>query len=110
MNKKLFAILAICMLFGACGKSKKKMSGQDSVDVKDFISFFDEASLPIVITDSVLKQKNSDSTLISDTIINQFIGDTIFQALYGEEIPKIYAMGRFKNPDAETYLLLKTKG
>lgn len=110
MNKKLLAILAICMLFAACGKGKKKMSGQDAVDVKDFIGFFDGASLPMIITDSLLKQKNSDSTLVSDTIINQFIGDTIFQPLYGKEIPKTYAMGRFKNPDAETYLLLKTQG
>ena len=86
------------------------MSGQESVDVKDFIGFFDTVSLPLTITDSLLKTKNTDSTLISDTVINQFIGDTIFREQYGNEIPKTYAIGRFKNADAETYLLLKTRG
>jgi hypothetical protein len=110
MNKLLLSVLVVCLLFVFCGRNKKTMSGTEAVDVKEFIAFFDNISLPLVITDSLLKKKNTDSTLISDTIINQFIGDTIFASLYGKEIPKIYAMGRFKNKDAETYLLLKTKG
>lgn len=95
----------------ACGgKNKKRMSGQEAVDVKDFIEFFDKISLPVTISDSVLKKKYGDSTLISDTVINQFVGDTIFNGLYGKEKPKVYEIGRFKNADQETYLLLKTKG
>jgi len=110
MNKIPLVILAICLLMAGCGKNKKKMSGQDAVDIKDFIEFFDELSLPVILSDSLLKKKNTDSSFISDTIMNQFIGDTIFNDLYGKEKPKTYAIGRFKNMDAETYLIIKTKG
>lgn len=111
MRRLAVCFLALAILLTACGKNKKKMSGQDEVDISDFIEFFDKVSLPVTITDTLLNKKNNDSTLISDTIFNQFVGDTIFQPLYGKRTPKIYALGRFRNgDDAETYLLLKTAG
>lgn len=111
MTRLPVLLLAAALLLFSCGKSKKKMSGQDTVDVKDFIEFFDPITLPLTITDSVLKQKDNDSTMISDTVFAQFAADTIFNSLYGKHKPKIYALGRFKNgDDAETYLLVKAKG
>jgi hypothetical protein len=109
---KRFAVCFIALAFLlACGKNKKKMSGQEAVEISDFIEFFDKVSLPLTITDTLLGKKETDSTLISDTIFNQFVGDTIFQTLYGKRKPKIYALGRFRNgDDAETYLLIKTRG
>lgn len=109
MNKLLIVLFACGCMLAACG-GKKKMSGKDSVDVNDFIEFFDEIKLPVTLADSVLKKKYSDSLLISDTILSQFAGDTIFHTSYGKEKPKLYAIGRFKNADQETYLLLKAKG
>ena len=111
MKKFAVCLIVFAFLLAACGKNKKKMSGQEVVEVKDFIDFFDKSSLPITISDTLLRKKESDSTLISDTIFNQFVGDSIFQPLYEKRKPKIYAIGRFRNgEDAETYLLIKTKG
>lgn len=109
MKKILLVVFVFSTMLAACGgKSKKMMSGEESVDIKDFISFFDEIKLPLTLSDSILKMKNNDSTLIGDTIIKQFFGDTIFHDLYGKKKPKVYAYGRFRNEDQETYLLLKT--
>ena len=110
MRKIIVFLLASLILLAACGKNKKKMSGQELVEISDFIEFFDEVKLPLLITDTLLSKKGSDSTLISDTIFNQFVGDTIFEPLYGNRKPKIYALGRFSNGKAETYLLIKTRG
>lgn len=86
------------------------MTGDETVTVTDFIDFFDPVKLPITLSDSSLKKKASDSALIGNAIFNQFIGDSIFVPIYGKEKPKVYALGRFKNEDAETYLLLGVKG
>src|SRR5689334_987205 len=107
MKRFAVCLIAFALLLVACGKNKKKMSGKEQVDISDFIEFFDQVSLPLTLTDSILHRTESDSTLISDTIFNQFVGDTIFQPLYGKRVPKIYAIGRFRNGnDAETYLLV----
>lgn len=111
MKRLLLLIIPVLALAMACGKGKKKMSGDESVNIRDFIEFFDKVQLPLALTDSILSHKDNDSTLISDTIFRQFAGDTIFTDLYGKRKPKIYAIGRFRNgKDAETYLLIKTKG
>jgi hypothetical protein len=111
MKKIQWLLLPLIFLALACGKGKKIMNGQETVDIKDFIAFFDEIKLPLVITDSLLKAKAGDSTQISDTVFAQFVSDTVFTDIYGRKKPKIFALGRFKNgKDAETYLLISTKG
>jgi hypothetical protein len=111
MNKMFLSALVMLCLACAIGcKGKKDMSGNEEVSVSDFIDFFTDVKLPITLTDSSLKKKPNDSALISNTVFNQFIGDTIFDNLYGKEKPKIYALGKFKNEEAETYLILGAKG
>jgi hypothetical protein len=104
----IFSVLAI--LLAACsGKSKKKMSGEEEITAQDFVEFFDEVTLPITLTDSILQKKNNDSALISYAVFKQFVPDSIIQQVYGKAEPKIYAYGRFRNKEEETYLLIKTR-
>ena len=105
----LFSVLAI-LVAGCSGKSKKKMSGEEEITARDFVEFFYEVKLPISLTDSILEKKNSDSALISYAVFKQFVPDSIIQEVYGTAEPKIYAYGRFRNKEEETYLLIKTKG
>lgn len=86
------------------------MSGEESVSMNDFVSFFDEIKLPVTISDSILKKPVNDSNKIGVAVWNQFIGDSIFSSFYGVEKPAIYAIGRFRNQEEETYLLVRTQG
>ena len=106
----LMLFIAAAFMFACKGKGKKNMSGDATVDMGDLIEFFDPVKLPVNYTDSVLKGKNTDSTLISHTIFNQFIGDSVLQKAYGKDKPKIYAVSRFQNEAAETYLVFKAIG
>jgi len=104
----LFSLLAI-LGAGCSGKSKKKMTGDEEITARDFVEFFDEVKLPITLTDSILEKKNNDSSLISNAVFKQFVPDSIIQGVYGKAEPKIYAYGRFRNKEEETYLLIKTR-
>lgn len=111
MQKIPVLLLGICVMLAACeGKSKKNMSGNGEVAVDDFIAFFSPQTLPLSITDSVLKVKSDDSARISLQIFHRFVQDTIFQNVYGKDTPRIYQAGRFGDKEKETYLLVKTSG
>ncbi len=107
----LLLLLASSMLLSACkGHSKKSMKGDEEVTIDDFVSFFDELALPFAFTDTLLSAKGNDSVLIDYKVFSGFMGDTLLNKDYKKEKPKIYAIGRFRNGKAETYLLLRTKG
>lgn len=112
--KQLSLLASVCCMMAlltACnGSHKKSMKGDEEVTVKDFVAFFDPVKLPISFTDTIFKNKLTDSARIEYKVFTQMLGDTILKPLYKKEKPKIYAMGQFKNGDAETYLLLQTKG
>jgi hypothetical protein len=106
-----FCLFLLLLTALACGKKQKKsMSGDENVSLQDFVSFFDEIKLPYGFGDTLLQKKPRDSSLISQRIFNQFIGDSIFTTLYKKEKPTIHAMGAFRNKEEETYLLLRTGG
>jgi hypothetical protein len=110
MKKLLLSFIVISMFLISCKDKKKDMSGNEEVSISDFIEFFTDVNIPITLDESNLKRKPNDSALISNSVFNQFIGDTIFNSVYGSEKPKIYALGKFRNEEAETYLLIGAKG
>ena len=86
------------------------MTGTDEVSLLEFVDFFDDLKLPLTFYDSILNKKPNDSLLIGHPVLKKYISDTVFAGVYGKEIPKVYAIGKFKNQAFETYLLLATKG
>lgn len=78
------------------------------VEVKDFIAFFPDVTLPFKITDSSLLKKQTDSAIIGYKVFTQFVPDSIFRKDFGKSLkPVLYSLGRTKEKGRETYLFVK---
>lgn len=110
MNVKSgLTVLIIVFLLAACGSKKKpSMSGEDPVEIGDFIESFTETQLPFTISDSSLSRKPKDSMLIAYTIFTQFVPDSILIKMFGKGAkPKIYPLGRITEKSKGHYMFLK---
>lgn len=104
------AILFIAAALYACNSHQKKsMRGDEEVTMQDFVDFFDDITLPYGFTDTIFTQPLSDSSRIDYAVFTRFLPDSMLTPLYKKEKPKIYALGKFRNGDAESYLLFKAK-
>lgn len=107
-QKTLWLLLAFGILLGCKQKKKISLSGDDPVEVSDFIEFFQPVQLSYQLADTVLPKKDNDSLLISYKIFTQFVPDSVLTKVFGKGVkPKIYAMGKAIVPNAETYLFVK---
>ena len=109
--KGQFRWLVLMVLFGllACnGKKKVVLSGDEPVDIKDFIESFQTLDLPYQIADTSVSKKKSDTSLISYKVFTHLVPDTVLSKVFGKgEKPKIYPMGRIAAPEQGTYLFVK---
>ena len=106
---KRFAILFSSIVLLAACKHKKEvsLSGDEPVEVGDFINFFQSAELPLQFSDSVLQKKEKDSLLISYKVFTQFVPDSILSKAFGKGTKyKIYPIGKVSG-GSETYLFSK---
>lgn len=112
MPRFFLLLLALFVLAGGCKKKKKvSLSGDDLVDARDFMEFFQPVKLPFYYADSNLRKtkKENDTFLISYKVFTHIIPDTVISKVYGKGVkPKIYAMGKAEGPAKEKYLLIKT--
>ena len=98
--------LFFIILLAACKSKKTSLSGDEPVEVADFIEFFPDTKLPYQPADSVLLKKEKDSLLISYKVFTQFVPDSILSQVFGKTVkPKIYPLA--KNKGDETYLFAK---
>lgn len=104
---KKFGLLFLWMVLVAGCKSKKaSLSGDEPVEVSDFIDFFPDTRLPFQVADSNLLKREKDSLLISHSVFTQFVPDSILSNFFGKNVkPRIFPMG--KNRADETYLFVK---
>lgn len=107
----LFRKCCLCVLsmivMVSCKSKKPSLSGEDPVEVSDFIEFFPATELPYQVADSTLLRKEKDSLLISYKVFTQFVPDSILTEAMGKTTKvKIYPLARI-NGD-ETYLIAKT--
>jgi hypothetical protein len=104
-------LLLVLVLIGLidCKRHKKpSLSGEDPVEVSDFIEFFPIAPA-FQFTEKDLDKKDKDSLLISYKVFTQFVPDTLLAKNFGRGIrPKIYSMVRVQVPKEENYLFVKT--
>jgi len=109
LKQFLLLLLGALLLAGCKPKKKPILSGEDPVEVSDFIEFFQPLSLSYQVGDTILDKKDKDSLLISYKIFTEFVPDSVLRKVFGKGIkPKIYAIGKAAVPKAETYLLVKT--
>lgn len=108
MNKFLVIFLVIILIAGCKNKKKTTLSDNDTVELADFVDFFPELKLPILMDDSVLLRKETDSSSIGYKILTQFVPDSLILNDFGAGVkPKIYPIGKVVIKDFETYLFLK---
>ncbi len=108
--KKFTLLLFIFALMTGCRHKKKvSLSGEEPVEVSDFIEYFRPLPLSYQVGDTLFSKKGKDTLLISYKIFTQFVPDSILSKIFGKETkPKIYALGKAEVPGAETYLFVKT--
>ena len=100
-----FLLIALILML-ACKSKKTNLSGEELVEVGDFIEFFPDVKLPFLVADSNLLKKENDSLLISYKVFSQFVPDSVTTSIFGKNVkPKIYPMG--KAVGTEQYLFAK---
>jgi hypothetical protein len=108
MNRFLLVLCALAWIAAGCKDNKKvSLTGEEPVEVTDFIEFFPEVQLPFIVSDTTLLKKVSDSLLIAYSVFTQFIPDSILNKDFNKARPKIYPLGRVKEKGKETYLFAK---
>ncbi len=68
---------------------------------------FSRGSVALYILGYLLYAKTDDSLLISADIFNEFTPDSILNASFGTEKPKLYAIGKFSEKEGTVYLMSK---
>ncbi len=112
MILRRFSIVLLLILLVSSCKDKKKtvLTGEEPVEVGDFIGSFQKLNLPFQYGDTSFLhiKKENDSFLINSKIFSQFVPDSILQSLFGKHSkPKIYSIGKVETKGAETYLFIR---
>ena len=104
--RKYSLFLFFLVWVAGCKSKKASLSGDEPVDISDFIEFFPDTQLPYHVADSTLLRREKDSLLISYTVFTQFVPDSVLSQVFGKAVkPKIYPLA--KNKGGETYLFAK---
>ncbi|MFI5186635.1 MAG: hypothetical protein ACHQF0_07925 [Chitinophagales bacterium] len=99
----------VLILSGCSHKKKVSLSGEEPVDISDFIKTFEPLSLPYQIADTSVVKKTDDTLLISHKVLNHFIPDSVLYRILGKtERSKMYPLGRISSSDGGTYIFIKT--
>lgn len=106
---KYFLLLFCAAGIVACKSGKKPpLSGEEPVEVSDFIAFFPAVKLPYELADTSLLRKDSDSLLISHKVFTQFVPDSLLTPVFEKNNkPRIYPLGKVEVKSGETYLFSK---
>jgi len=103
----LFGVLLVSLL--SCHYKKKvSLSGDEPVDIRDFIKTFEPLNLPYQLADTSVAKKEEDTLMVSHKLIAQFVPDSALERVISREVKqKLYPLGRVEASDGGTYLLLK---
>lgn len=104
---RYFLLLLLLAGLAGCKSKKKSLTGEDLVEISDFIDFFPVVDLPWQFADTSLLKKQTDSLLIGYNVFTQFVPDSIVTGVFGKNAkPRIYTMGKAEAKN-ETYLFVK---
>jgi len=106
---RLLVLIPVFSLLACNSKKKVILSGDEPIDIKDFIESFQSLDLPYQVADTSVSKKRTDTALISYKVFTHLVPDTVLSKVFGkDEKPKIYPMGRVAAPEQGTYLFVKT--
>ena len=104
---RILLFLFVIIILACKHKKKISLSGEEPVNIKDFIESFQPVSLPYQVLDSEVTRKKTDTLLISYKVFTSLVPDSILNKAFGKgERPKIYPIARIKS-DQGNYLLIK---
>ncbi|HXB06586.1 MAG TPA: hypothetical protein VNW04_05715 [Puia sp.] len=106
---KYLLLIALPVLMVSCKDKKVSLAVNDEkVNIADFLAFFQPMKLPYQVTDTILKRKEPEASLINGKLFSRFVPDSIITRLFGkEQHPRYYAIGKISVPDAENYVFVK---
>lgn len=110
MKGRLWLILVLLGMVVLACKHKKKvsLSGDEPVDIADFIESFKPLAVPYQMADTFVAKKKSDTVLISYKVFTQLIPDSVLAKIFGKNTkPKLYPIGRIPISGQGNYLLIK---
>lgn len=101
-----FAFICLLFLCFSCKDEKASLSGNDPVDIKDFLAAFPAMKVPRSIADTGIA-RITDTTGISYAVFSSFVPDSALVVLMGKNVSKsaIKAVGKIEKGE-ETYLLV----
>jgi hypothetical protein len=105
----LIVLFVLFVLVNSC-KSKKVSPGSEDeeVTVPEFIHFFRTLPIPYDVTDTILRRKEPETAVIHYNLFTRLLPDTLLTRYFGKDArPRLYAIGKIKVPDAESYLFVK---
>jgi len=104
--KKGLLILLLPVLLSACKGGKKPLT-DETVEIGDFIGFFNETKLPVQFADSSFHKKEKDSLAIHHKLFTRFVPDSLLTKQFAAVTPRLYPAGKVTVKKAETYLFVK---
>ena len=110
--KKFLLLIAIPAVVFSCKNKKVSLAVNDEqVNISEFLEAFPPLKLPYETTDTILRRKEPETTVINNALFERFVPDSILSRLFGKEGHiRLYAVGKIRVPGAETYLFVKGTG
>ncbi|PWT76324.1 MAG: hypothetical protein C5B59_06810 [Bacteroidetes bacterium] len=110
MKKILVFFVSVVFVFSCSHEKKKGGTGEEVMDVHEFMKLFHTVSLPYQFSDTIFRHHATDSPLTFRTIL-QMLPDTVFSAQFGKTgRPKLYTIAKVPVKKSETYLYVKAIG
>jgi hypothetical protein len=106
---KYLLLIALPVLFFSCkGKKVSLSENDDRVDPRDFVEFFQPLKLPYDVSDTILRRKEAEATLIHYKLFTRMVPDSVLIKYFGKDRqPRLYAIGKVQVPESERYLFVK---
>jgi hypothetical protein len=107
--RKYLLLLVLPLLLFACKEKKVSLAVNDEkVNIADFLEFFQTMKVPYTVTDTILRRKEPETSVINGKLFSRFVPDSIITHLFGkDQHPHFYAIGKISVPEAEKYLFVK---
>ena len=108
MKKCLLLIVLPALLFSCKSKKVSLAENDEKVDIQDFIEFFQPLKLPYLVSDTLLRHRETDAVVINYKLFTRLVPDSVLTKYFSKESrPHLYAIGKVKVPESETYLFVK---
>src|SRR5437868_909297 len=85
MNKYLLLIVLPALLFSCKSKKTSLAENDEKVDISEFVEFFQPLKLPYQVTDTLLRRKEADASVINYKIFTRLVPDTVISRYFGKE-------------------------